>query len=59
MRTRGGIPSGPYAFLEFSPERAEKTSAEDILIIGIDKLEAGGDGGIDPESSREELEAKV
>ena len=59
LRTTGGIPSGPYAFLVLSSERAEITSLEEILIIGIIELEGVEGGGIAPESSRVELEAKV
>ena len=59
LRTTGGIPSGPYAFLVLSSDRAEITSLEEILILGINELEGGGVGGIAPESSRVELEAKV
>ena len=52
------IPSGPYAFLVLSSERAEITSLEEILIIGIIELEGVEGGGIAPESSKVELEAK-
>ncbi len=59
FRTTGGTPSGPYAFLESSPERAVKTSLEEILISGRSKFEGGGDGGTTPESSKLEFEEKV
>ena len=59
LRTTGGMPSGPYAFLVLSSERAEMTSLEEITILGINKWEDGGAGGIDPESFSVELEAKV
>ena len=39
LRTTGGIPSGPYAFLVFSPERVRKTSLEEILISDMKELE--------------------
>jgi hypothetical protein len=58
LRTTGGILSGPYAFLVLSLERAEITSLEDIIILGINELEGVGGGGIAPESSKVELEAK-
>ena len=59
FRTTGGTPSGPRAFEVSSPERAEKTSEEEILIVGMKKSEGGGAGGINPESSKVELAAKV
>ncbi len=59
LRTTGGTSSGPYAFLESSPERAEKTSLEENLISGRSKFEGGGDGGTAPKSSKLELEEKV
>ena len=40
-------------------ERAEITSLEEILIIGIIEVEGVEGGGIAPESSKVELEAKV
>src|ERR1044072_8620606 len=58
LRTTGGIPSGPYAFLVLSSERAEMTSLEEILILGIIELEGVEGEGIAPESSKVELEAK-
>ena len=59
MRTTGGIPSGLYAFLVLSSERAEITYLEEILILSINELE--GVEGVEtaPESSKVELEAKV
>ena len=39
LRTTGGIPSVPYAALVLSSERAEMTSLEEILILGIIELE--------------------
>src|SRR6201990_3048572 len=59
LRTTGGIPSGPYVFLVLSSEKAEITSLEAILIIGIIELEGVEGGGIAPESSKVELEANV
>ena len=59
LRTTGGIPSGPYAFLVLSSERAEMTSLEEITILGINELEGVEGGGIAQESSKVELEAKV
>src|ERR1700755_1760937 len=59
LRTAGGIPSGPYAFLVLSSERAEMTSLEEITILGINELEGVEEGGIAPESSKVELEANV
>ena len=59
MRTTGGIPSGPYAFLALSSERAEVTSLEEITILGINELEGVEGEGTAPESSKVELEAKV
>src|SRR6201990_585178 len=59
LRTAGGIPSGPYAFLVLSSERAEMTSLEEITILVINELEGVEGGGIVPESSKVELEAKV
>src|ERR1044072_8426701 len=59
LRTAGRIPSGPYAFLVLSSERAEMTSLEEIIILGINELEGVEGGGIAPESSKVELEAKV
>ena len=53
------MPSGPYAFLVLSSERAEMTSLEEMTILGINELEGGGVGGIAPESFNVELEAKV
>src|ERR1700755_646646 len=50
LRTAGGIPSGLYAFLVLSSERAEMTSLEEILILSINELER-------VESSNVELEA--
>ena len=55
LRTTGGTPSGPYALLVLRPERAEKTSLEEILITGMEKSEGGIDGGTAPESFRVEL----
>ena len=46
LRTTGGILSGPYAFLVLSLERAEITSLEDIIILGINELEGVEGGGI-------------
>src|ERR1044072_2682350 len=40
-------------------ERAEMTSLEEITILGINELEGVEGGGIAPESSKVELEAKV
>src|ERR1700755_1596553 len=61
LRTAGGIPSGPYAFLVLSSERerAEMTSLEEITILGINELEGVEGGGIAQESSKVELEAKL
>ena len=59
LRTTGGMPSGPYAFLVLSSERAEMTSLEEMTILGINELEGVEGGGIAPESSKVELEAKV
>lgn len=55
----GDIPSDPYAFLITRPERTEKTSVEEVLIVDINELDGGGDTGIAPESSKVEIEAKV
>ena len=46
LRTTGGIPSGPYAFLVLSSERAEMTSLEEILILGINEFKRIEGGGI-------------
>src|ERR1700755_1113200 len=59
LRTAGGIPSGPYAFLVLNSERAKMTSLEEIIILGINELEGVEGGGINPESSKVELEAEV
>ena len=59
LRTTGGTPSGPYALLILSPERADNTSFDKILILGMTKLDGGRDGGTAPESSKVELEEKV
>ena len=59
MRTQEGIPLGQHDFLGLSSERAEMTSLEEITILGINKWEDGGAGGIDPESFNVELETKV
>jgi len=59
LRTTGGIPSGPFAFLVLSSERAEVKSLEEILILGINELEGFEREGIVPESTKVELEAKV
>ena len=58
LRTTGEIPLGPRFFLVSSSERAEITSLKEIIILGINELE-GVEGGIAPESSKVELEAKV
>src|ERR1700755_1503519 len=58
LRTIGGIPSGPYAFLVFSFERAEVTSLEEITILGINELEGVEGVGTAPESSKVEFKAK-
>ena len=42
-----------------SSERAEITSLEEILLLGIIELEGVEGGGIAPESSKVELESKV
>lgn len=59
MRTKGGIPSGPYAFLVLSSEKAEITSLEVIIILGINELKGVEGGGKSQESSKVELETKV
>ena len=59
MRTTGGIPSGPYAFLVLSSERAEITSLKEIIILGINELERVEGEGTAPESSKVEFKAKV
>jgi len=59
LRTAGGIPSGPYAFLMLSSERAEMTSLEEIIILGTNELEGVEGGGIAPELSKVGLEAKI
>src|ERR1700755_826644 len=59
LRTTGGTPSGPYAFLVLSSVRAEMTSLKEILISGIIELEGVEGGEIAPESSKVELDAKV
>ena len=59
LRTTGGIPSGPYAFLVLSSERAEMTSLEEITMKGINELEGVEGVGTSPESSKVELKAKV
>ena len=53
------MPSGPYAFLVLSSERAEMSSLEEILILGIIELEGDEGGGIALESFKIELVAKV
>src|ERR1700755_2152348 len=50
LRTAGGIPSGPYAFLVLSSERAEMTSLEEITILSINELEGVEGVGTAPES---------
>src|ERR1700755_3569108 len=59
LRTTGGIPSGPYAFLVLSLERAEVTSLEEITILGINELKGVKGVGKAPESSKVEFRAKV
>ena len=59
LRTAGGIPLGPYAFLVLSSERAEMISLEEITMLGINELDGDEGGGIALESSVVELEAKV
>ena len=59
LRNTRGIPLGSYAFLVLSSERAEMTSLEKITTLGINELEGVEGGGIAPESSKVELEAKV
>ena len=54
MKTTGGIPSGPYVFLVLSSEREEE-----ITMLAINELEDVEGGGIVPESSKVELEAKA
>ena len=39
LRITGVIPSGPCSCLVLSSERAEMTSLEEILILGINELE--------------------
>ena len=39
LRTTGGIPLEPFAFLVLSSERAEITSLEEIIILSINELE--------------------
>src|ERR1044072_5104645 len=58
LRTAGGIPSGPYAFLVLNSERAEMTSLEEITILGINELDGVEGRGIAPESSKVELVCK-
>ena len=59
FRTAVGISSGPYAFLVLSSEREEITSLDEITMLGINELEGVKGGGIAPESSKVESEAKV
>src|SRR6201990_1205867 len=59
LRTTGEIPSGPYAFLVLSSERAEATSLEEITMLGINELEGVEGVGTAPESSKVEFKAKV
>ena len=58
LRTAGGIPSGPYAFLVLSSEKEEITTLEKTTMLGINELEGVEGEGIAPESSKVELEAK-
>ena len=53
------MPSGRYAFLVLSSERAWITSLEEITILGINELERVEGEGTAPESSKVELEAKI
>lgn len=46
LKTSGMIPSGPSAFLVLSSERVKIASLENIITLGINKLEVSEDGGI-------------
>lgn len=56
LRTMEVIPSSPYAFKVSRPEMAENTSFEKMLVTDKSESEGDGDGGIEKESSRVELE---
>lgn len=59
MRTTGEIPSGPQALEGSSLDKAERTSFEEILIVGMKESEGAKVGGTEPESSKVEFCAKV
>ena len=59
LRIAGRIPSEPYPFLVLRSERAEMASLEEIIILGINKLEVVEGIGTAPESLKVELEAKI
>ena len=42
------MPSEPYAFLVLNSERAERTSLEEIIIVGMNELHWVEEGGIAP-----------
>lgn len=59
LRTTGRIISGPYSFWVSRPERSGNTSLEEILIGDTNESVGGGNKGIEPESSKVRLGAKI